>query len=586
MKRFLALTVAIAAVSAPGRTRGAVSVGGGGAANAASAADLQGQVNLNVLDVVNRPQDLTLAKQAGASGGRATPNPGWRGVEPVIGGPYRWANQDQAILNIQNAGMEPFKTLNSTRPEYNTYPSQYQDNSYLLPHLAPDTGMDLWARYQAFVRAVVRRYYRTAANGNPDAMPGLTRPVKYWSYTPEVGTFWVPIQDPVQRASDYAQMFALTADAIHAVDPDAVVFLPFNGSPYLAAFAEGFLSRPTIRYQSQGGALETLTPAQTASEYADAITFARNLIQRVPYDAIDLHLYGDPESAPGQKAWVLATAAGFRIPVKPVWSMEGGEPYGKFGEMTGLSSGPSSCGSGTEDSNRLAVQSGGVIKHVALAFASGYQSVTFNLSPEYSSAGAYFGDLDLLNACYLPRPAYYTLQMAVQMLVPFATATEVAGTPATLRLIRFTFANKADIYVAWDPILAPGTTMPHNLGAFLPFTAARVSHAVTGSGQTTGAVTTESTTGIALGPLPVLVTTASVSPADCLFNWAEINYPSLFSPAGTLSKTSDPYYYRYYSATNSYLGTSSTDNHVYYLNAEGLHDAGPLSGWRTTAGCQ
>jgi len=554
--------------------------------NAASAADLQGRVNLDVNDIVNRPQDLTLAKLAGASGARTTPALGWRGVEPVIGGPYRWANQDQAILNIQNADMQPFKVLNSTRPEYNTYPPQYQDNSYLLPHLAPDTGMDLWARYQGFVRAAVRRYYRTTADGNPDAMPGLTRPVKYWSYTPEVGTFWVPIPDPVQRASDYAQMFKLTADAIHAVDPDAVVFLPFNGSPYLAAFAEGFLSRSTIRYQSKGGALETLTPAQTASEYADAITFARNLIQRVPYDALDIHLYGDPESAPGQKAWVLATAAGFGIPAKPVWSMEGGEPYGQFGEMTGLGSGPSTCGSGTEDPNRLAVQSGGLIKHVALAFASGYQSVTFHLNPEYSDSGAYFGDLDLLNACYLPRPAYYTLQMAVQKLVPFATAAEVAGTPATFRLIRFTFADKADVYVAWDPSLAPGTTAPHDLAEFLPFTIAQVSHAVTANGQTVGTVTTESTTGIVLGTVPVLVTTTSVSPADCLFNWAEINYSSLFSPAGSISETSDPYYYRYYSATNSYLGTSSTDNHVYYLDAGGLQDVGPLSGWLATAGCQ
>lgn len=72
--------------------------------------------------------------------------------------------------------------------------------------------------------------------------------------------------------------------------------------------------------------------------------------------------------------------------------------------------------------------------------------------------------------------------------------------------------------------------------------------------------------------------------ADCLFTWAERNYPSLFSPAAT-SLILGPYYYRYYSGTNIYLGVS-TDNHVYYLDAGGLHDAGAQSGWFATAGCQ
>jgi hypothetical protein len=77
--------------------------------------------------------------------------------------------------------------------------------------------------------------------------------------------------------------------------------------------------------------------------------------------------------------------------------------------------------------------------------------------------------------------------------------------------------------------------------------------------------------------------------ADCVFNWAERVYPNLFAPAGAVSQTLvPPYYYRYYAATNAYLGSSSADNRLYYFGpAAGntLLDAGPLSNWWTTAGC-
>ena len=73
---------------------------------------------------------------------------------------------------------------------------------------------------------------------------------------------------------------------------------------------------------------------------------------------------------------------------------------------------------------------------------------------------------------------------------------------------------------------------------------------------------------------------------DCLLNWAERNYSQLFSPAGAVSQTSSPYYYRYYPDTNSYVGVSSADNHVYYLGPDGiLQDEGSLSSWLDTSGC-
>jgi len=77
------------------------------------------------------------------------------------------------------------------------------------------------------------------------------------------------------------------------------------------------------------------------------------------------------------------------------------------------------------------------------------------------------------------------------------------------------------------------------------------------------------------------------SPNDCLFNWAEKNYPSLFAPARSPSGVWSVYSYRYYSATNAYLGVSVADNHVYYMGADGnLQDVGPLSQWLPLAACQ
>ena len=76
------------------------------------------------------------------------------------------------------------------------------------------------------------------------------------------------------------------------------------------------------------------------------------------------------------------------------------------------------------------------------------------------------------------------------------------------------------------------------------------------------------------------------SATECLFNWAEINYPALFAPAGSPSAVWSNYIYRYYSATNVYLGISSIDNHVYYQGPDSnLLDEGPLSDWLPKASC-
>jgi len=81
----------------------------------------------------------------------------------------------------------------------------------------------------------------------------------------------------------------------------------------------------------------------------------------------------------------------------------------------------------------------------------------------------------------------------------------------------------------------------------------------------------------------------SLNSVDCFFNWAERTYSQVFAPAGASSNTGGPYYYRCYSQTGACLGSSSADNHIYYvgpLSNNALFDLGALSTWLATATCQ
>jgi len=83
--------------------------------------------------------------------------------------------------------------------------------------------------------------------------------------------------------------------------------------------------------------------------------------------------------------------------------------------------------------------------------------------------------------------------------------------------------------------------------------------------------------------------TGTANPTACFFKWVETDYALFFAPAGNDSFLSfPPYTYRYYSATNSYLAISSTDNRVYYMfGSEGvIRDAGLFTDWLALSSCQ
>lgn len=81
----------------------------------------------------------------------------------------------------------------------------------------------------------------------------------------------------------------------------------------------------------------------------------------------------------------------------------------------------------------------------------------------------------------------------------------------------------------------------------------------------------------------VVAATAPPTRTDCLLNWAERRYPELLTPPAA-SQTSAPYRYRAYNHA-VYVGISSIDAHVYYLNNGRLEDLGPQEHWMAQAGC-
>ncbi len=95
------------------------------------------------------------------------------------------------------------------------------------------------------------------------------------------------------------------------------------------------------------------------------------------------------------------------------------------------------------------------------------------------------------------------------------------------------------------------------------------------------------------GPLLLLDpnTGNPASQISCFLDWGQAAYSNLFASSSAVStQFVTPYSYRYYGGTNSYLGVSGTDTHVYYEGPNGvIQDMGAFyssTGWLTTSGCQ
>jgi hypothetical protein len=140
--------------------------------------------------------------------------------------------------------------------------------------------------------------------------------------------------------------------------------------------------------------------------------------------------------------------------------------------------------------------------------------------------------------------------------------------------------------LAWSSTYASACTLRAGDGgaqAVATSGSQRISPAVTttytlfcaGSGGSAG-----QTAKLTVNPVPARL-------VDCLFNWAEKQYPLLLVPAGVPTQSFAPYAYRFYWYTGVYTGVSAADNHVYFLGRDGaLQDLGNLSDWLARAACR
>lgn len=85
---------------------------------------------------------------------------------------------------------------------------------------------------------------------------------------------------------------------------------------------------------------------------------------------------------------------------------------------------------------------------------------------------------------------------------------------------------------------------------------------------------------VAAAPAP-----AASPAADCLFNWAETQYPTLFAPSGGSAQVEGNYYYRAYATSGSHLGVANGRVWMTSAAAADVADLGALTEWLATASC-
>jgi len=84
---------------------------------------------------------------------------------------------------------------------------------------------------------------------------------------------------------------------------------------------------------------------------------------------------------------------------------------------------------------------------------------------------------------------------------------------------------------------------------------------------------------------PIAMNRVEAARSDCLFDWAERTWPNVLTPV-SVSKVSEPYYYRYYPPWWAYVGISTADANVYLLDVSGMHNLGNRDAWLASADCQ
>ena len=237
----------------------------------------------------------------------------WDLIEPREG-QFDFRGLDQRILAMQNLGIQPFVTFESTA-DWATNPATQKVKN------ARPTDMALWAR---FIRTVVARYN---GDGQGD-IPGLRFPVRYWQAANE----WISTTNGsggwAGTTPELIDYIRAARDAVKSQAPQSTFVLgglaAFNSDILLVARANASM---TVRQKWSRSSETVLTPTEMRGPEIRAIIDSRVLpvLRQAPYDVASVHLYG-PESRDLARLDFLRRTTG-----KPILSSECGGPSLDYG---------------------------------------------------------------------------------------------------------------------------------------------------------------------------------------------------------------------------------------------------------------
>lgn len=222
-------------------------------------------------------------------------------------------------------------------------------------------------------------------------------------------------------------------------------------------------------------------------------------------------------------------------------SQDGGANWAALFEQAGTQSGSTSSSGETAFTQKLvslATYEGRTIK---LRFRYGFESGTYY--PQTSdTAGWFIDDVSLDGANRLTQTGEP---------VDIGTGTQFSFTPSQVGGVLL-------------------QVRPGLFGFFGEWSAVKAVTVQTGSGTPV------------TPPMSAGVSDAAV---DCLFNWAQMQFPDVLRPVPTASQVVPPFRFRHYAQMDLYLSVSSQDQQLYLFQAGQLKPLGAASGWIAQAGC-
>jgi len=197
--------------------------------------------------------------------------------------------------------------------------------------------------------------------------------------------------------------------------------------------------------------------------------------------------------------------------------------------------------------------------------------------------GTLFGgpDNNYQTASYSHLNSYYNnLKPWLENAALPSPTVSVTAAPATINYLGSATLNWSSIYAsACNATTSDGWAGP---------VATSGSQAVSPGATTTYTLYCAGSGGSASQAVKVTVNPPPTRLTECLFAWAENQYPWLLAPAGIATQFTASYTFRYYWYSQAYVGISSANNHVYYGGPGGgvVQDIGTLASWLDTAACR